>query len=401
MAVNYMLSREVELAVQDEAAAYGTSPGAVAAGDYFKHKSRLHFTPSRGRYFRDQDADFQQASVLSVQTGRRSSAVKIDCDFIPSGNATTITEPDIDLLLKAALGTKHKATAHTTTAAGSAGTAINFAIGGVAASGIAVNDMFAIDVSTAVGYEVRRCVALPGGDVVTVDRAFTADPAVSRTVKLGTTYKLLNTARTSLYVWQWIASTLALHAIPGCIFPDLDLAVSFAQEAPLATVSFSGSGMDEIVHVTARVTPTTAGVPLVPAKGFVWSGASKLFLLSAGIKSNNGLELRNNESGSLEPTGAKQTGNNSRYNIEQTLLMLYTTGDRDTAALYTAAKTSDATPLDILVQCGQIPGNILAWATPKFCPDPVRGEQDGELSLQLSGRCIGTIGDDELFIGVI
>src|SRR4030042_1412690 len=142
MAVNYMLSREVELAVQDEAAAYGTRPGAVAGGDHFKHKRRLHFTPSRGRYFRDQDADFQQASVLSVQTGRRSSAVKIDCDFIPSGNATTITEPDIDLLLKAALGTQHHATHHTTTAAGSAGTAINFAVGGGAAPGIAVNDMF-------------------------------------------------------------------------------------------------------------------------------------------------------------------------------------------------------------------------------------------------------------------
>ena len=400
MAVNYMLSREVELAVQKEAT-YGISPGAVAGTDMFKHKSRLHFTSSRGRYVRDQDADYQQASVLSVQSGRRSSALKIDADLIPSGNATPITEPDVDVLLEAHLGTKHKATAHTTTAAGSSGVTINFATGGVAASGIAVNDLFAIDVSTAVGYEVRRCVALPGGDVVTVDRAFTADPAVSRTVKMGTTYKLLNTSLISCYVSQWIAATLARHAIPGAIFPDMDLQVSFAQEAPLATVSFAGSGMDEVTHAVARPTPSTAGVPLVPATGFVWNGASKLFLLSASIKSNTGLEVRNNESGSLQPTAVKRTGNNSRYNIEQTLSMLYTTGDRDTAAIYDAAKTSDATPLNILVQAGQTPGNILAWATPKFCPDPVRTEQDGEMAVQLSGRCIGTTGDDELFIGVI
>lgn len=400
MAVTYALSREVELAVQKEAT-YGTSPGAVAGTDMFKHKSKLHFTASRGRYVRDQDADYQQASVLSVQSGRRRSAVKIDCDIIPSGNATTITEPDIDVLLEAHLGTKHKATAHTTTAAGSAGTAINFATGGVAASGIAVGDLFAIDVSAAVSYEVRRCVALPGGDVVTADRAFTTDPAASRTVKLGTTYKLLNTSAISCYVWQWIAGTLARHAVPGCIFPDMDLAANFAEEAPLVTVSFAGEGMDEDTHATARPTPSTAGVPLVPAIGFVWVGASKLFLLQAGLKSNTGLELRDNESGAMEPTGVKRTGNNSRYNIEQTLQMLYTTGDRDTAAIYDSAKTADATPLSVIVQCGQTPGSILAWNTPKFCPDPTRTEQDGELALQLAGRCIGTAGDDDLFIGVI
>jgi hypothetical protein len=403
MAVNYMLTREVELAVQEEAT-YGTSPGAVAGTDMFKHKSRLHFTPSRGRYYRDQDADYAQASVLSAQTGRRSAAVKIDCDFIPSGNAATITAPDIDLLLKAHMGTKHAATAHTVTVAGSAGTNLKLAVGGVAASGVLANDLIAVDVSTAVGYEVRRVIALVGGgtpDDVTLDRALTTDPAAARTVKLGTTYKLLNTANLSLYVWQWIAATLARHVVPGCVFPDMDLAVSFAQEVPQATVSFAGSGMDEATHATARPTSSTAGVPQVPATGFVWNGASKLYLLSAGIKSNNGLETRNNESGSLQPTGVKRTGNNSRYSIEQTLSMLLTTGDRDTGAVYDAAKTSDATPLDILVQSGQTPGNILAWATPKFTCDPSRTEQDGEFALQLSGRCIGTTGDDELFIGVI
>jgi len=403
MPVNYMLRREVELAVQKEAT-YGTSPGAVAGTDVFKHTSKLHITSNRGRYVRDQDADFQQASVLSVQSGRRTASVKIDCDVIPSGNGTTVTEPDIDVLLEAHMGFKHKATAHTTTTAGSVGTNLKLAAGGVAASGVAVGDLIAVDVSAVVSYEVRRVTALVGGgtpDDITLDRALTADPATGRTVKLGTTYKLLNTAAISVYVWQWIASTLARHAVPGCIFPDFDITASFAQEAPLVTCSFSGSGIDEATHAVARPTPSTAGVPLVPATGFVWSGASKLYLLSANLKSNVGLELRNNESGALAPTGVKRTGNNSRYSIEQTLSMLYTTGDRDTAALYDAAKSSDATPLSTIVQIGATPGSIVAWTTPKFTCDPVRGEQDGELSLQLSGRCIGTAGDDELFLAFI
>jgi hypothetical protein len=399
MPTSFYLTREVELAVQEEAT-YGTSPGAVAATDMFKHTSRLHITPRRARYYRDQDADYQQASVLApAQKGRESSDLKIDVDAVPSGAATP-TEPDIDVLLKVHFGTKHKATAHTTTTAGSSGTSLVLTAGGGAASGVAIGDLIAVDVSAAAGYEVRR-VTNVATDTVTVDRAFTTDPATGRTVKLGTTYRFLNTATLSAYVNQWIAATGVRHAVPGVIISDMEASCAFDNETPMPKFSFSGRGMKEITHATARPTPTTAGQPLVASQAKAWIGAVKVCPVNASFKSNNGLELRENLCSGLEPAGVKRTGNNSRYSVETTLESLLTTGDTDTAAIYELAKASDVTPLDIIVQWGIVPGTMVAYCTPRFVCDPERIEITGEFGVRFSGKALGIAGDDELFLAFI
>ena len=403
MPVSFYLTREVELAVQEETS-YGTSPGAVVGADMFKHTSRLHITPKRERIYRDKDADYQQASILApAQKGRESSDVKIQTDVVPSGNAATITEPDVDVLLKAHFGTKHKATAHTTTAAGSSGTNLKLATGGVAASGVQAGDLIAVDVDAVNGYEVRRVVALVGGgtpDDLTLDRAFTVDPAASRTVKLGTTYRFLNTATLSVYLWQWIAGTGARHAVPGLIISGLEASCSMDAGTPKPTFSFSGRGMKEVTHVTARPTPTTAGQALVPTQAKAWVGAAKLCAVQSSFRSNNGLELRENTC-VLDPAGVKRTGNDSRYSVEATIETMLTTGDVDTAALYESAKSSDASPLSVLIQWGIVPGTMVAWAAPKFVADPERSEIKGEFGVRLSGKCLGTSGDDELFLAFI
>jgi hypothetical protein len=399
MPMTYLLTREVELAVMAEST-YGTSPGSPAGTDMFKQTSRLHITPKRERKFRDMDGDYQQASILSAHQGRQSSDLKIDCDLIPSGNATTPTAPDIDLMLQHHFGTSLIGTAHTTTAAGSAGTSLVLTPGGGAASGIAAGQLIAVDVDATFGYEARRVISI-ATDTVTVDRAFSAAPATGRTVKVGKTYKFLNTASLSLYLHQWIAATGARHAVPGVILPNFEINCGFAEQTPTGKVSFSGRGMAEVTHAIARPTPTTAGVPLVPANGSVWIGTTKLAILSASLKSNNGFELRENESSSLQPNGPKRTGNNSRYSVEQSLEMLYGTGTPDTAAIYQSAKASETTPLDVLVQLSQVPGTIVAWCTPKFVAQENRSEIGGEFGLNLSGRAIGTTGDDEVFLGFL
>lgn len=391
----FNLTREVEVAVQEEAT-YGTSPGAVVGADMFKQTSRLMVTPKRARYYRDQDADYQQASVLSpAQKGRESSDVKIDVDAVPSGSATPL-EPDIDLLLKAHFGTKHKATAHTTTTSGSTTTSIVLVGGGGAASGLQIGDLFAIDVDATFGYEARRVANLVT-DTITPDRALSAAPATGRTVKVGTTYKFLNTANLSLYLWQWIAGAGIRHAVPGVIISDMEASCAFDNETPLPKLSFSGRGMKEITHATARPTPTTAGAPVVLTQAKAWIGIVKVCPINASFKSNNGLELRENLCSSLEPAGVKRTGNSSRYSVEATFETLLTTGTPDTAAIYELAKASDATPLDILVQWGIVPGSMLAFCMPKFVCDPERTEMAGEFGVKFSGKALGTTGDDELF----
>ena len=405
MAINRILEREHEIAVQEEVT-YGTDPGAVVAGDFFKAQLAPDAVQRAiARADRDQDRDYAQASVLSTQKGRESATITIPGDVIPSGNGTTPTEPDMDLLFKAVFGSKHKATAHTTTAAGSAGVSLNLTAGGVVASGLAVGDIFAVDVSATVGYEARQVAALPGGDVVTLDRAFTTDPAAGRTVKVGTTYLLLNSALISVYVKRFLAGTIVRFALPGVVLPDMEISVDTAQDTPIAKVSFSGRGKAEIVHTDARPTPTTAGQPLAPEKTLVWfdSGAApKKFCIAgqASLHVNNGIELRENEGCSLQPTGPKRTGNSSRYMVEATLQLLATTGDQDTIAIYNAIQAF--VYQDVLVQLGTTPGSIVAWRCARFLPEPGLTSRDGELGLNIGGgRCYGVAGDDEVRLAFI
>lgn len=396
MATTYYNTREVELAVQEETA-YGTSPGSPVAGDFFKHTSRLHFTPEIARYFREEDGSVGQGSVLGVQEGRQRCGVRIEVDACPSG--TGITAPDIDLLLKNALGTKLAATANTTTGAGSSGTSLVLTTGGGASSGLAVGQLFAVDVDSTYGIEVRRVVNLVT-DTVTMDRALSTDPASGRNVYVGTTYKASFSAMESLFLWQYI-STNVKHAIPGLILPEYEIAIDYNSDTPIVKQSFAGVGKQETTHTESRPTPTTAGDPLLPAEGKVWIGATKLCIVQASLRTNNGRALRENESCGLYPSGVKFTGNNGYTSVEQDLQMLLSTGDTDTSAIYNAAKSAVASPLDVIVQNGTTAGKIVAWNTPKFIPVPERVELEGEMGVRLAGRCIGTAGDDDVFLAYL
>jgi hypothetical protein len=395
MATTYFNTREVELAVQDEAT-YGTDPGTPAAGDFFKHTSRLHFTPEIARYFREEDGSVGQGSVLGVQDGRQRCAVRIEVDAIPSGTGTT--PPDIDLLLVNALGSKLTGTANTTTTSGSSGTSLVLTAGGGAASGIVAGMLFAVDVDATYGVEVRRCVSI-ATDTVTMDAALSADPLTGRDVYVGTTYKASFAAVGSLYLHQFI--TGVKHAIPGLILPEYEISVGYNSDTPVVKQSFGGMGKQEVVHTETRPTPTTAGDPLIPTKGYGFVGATRYCIVQATLRTNNGRALRQNESCSLEPTGVKFTENNGYTSVEEELHMLLSTGDTDTSALYNSAKAAAATPLSVIVQNGITPGKIVAWNTPKFIPLPERIEMDGEMGVKLAGRCIGTSGDDDVFVAFL
>lgn len=390
------LNRDAEVFVQLESA-WGTSPGALAGTDALKHTSGKAIKKVVARLDRDQDRDYQQPSVLTTQVGREKTEFNLEAQVIPSGNATTPTEPDIDPLLEAHFGTKHKATAHTTTTAGSTGTALNLTTGGVAASGIQVGDLIAVDVSTAFGYEVRRVTALPGADVVTVNAAFSADPATGRTVKVGTTYKFLQSALKSVHVWEYLNGDNFRHKAPGTVVQNCEMEFDFGSDTPTGSVKFSGEGQAEATHATARPTPTTAGTPLVPDGSYAFVGATRNCMLKGSFKSNNGIELRENESCTLAPSGIKRTGNNSRYSVEAMVAMLLTTGTIEGYYDAQAALTS----YDLILQFGKTAGKIVAVSFPKFVPDVPVADQDGEVSLELSGRAYGTSGDDEIYLAWI
>lgn len=376
-------SIDFELFAQLEAT-YGTSPGALAATDAFKCHAKNPFKRNIARYDRDKDQG-NQASVLSYQLGKSSVDWAIEGDIIPSGNAATPTKPDMDMFYEAHFGSKHKGTAHTTLAAGSTTTVLNFTAGGGAATGVQVGDLIAVDVSAAFGVEVRQ-VTIVATDTITVDRALSAAPAAARAVYMGTTYRLSFAALKSLHLWGYLSGDNFRHKAGGCDVRQLDLNCDFTSTTPVATVNVSGGGLAVVTHATARPTPTTIGEPLLPPIGKVWIGAALYCVCKASLSSNNGIEQRMSESCSLVPTGLKRTGNGGRYAVTQELDLLLLTG---TIEGYYDGETT-LTAYDCITQLGIAPGAMVAWRTPKFVPNPVdTPDVDGEVALALSGKCYG------------
>lgn len=390
------LLRDYELAAKIESA-YGTDP-TIAAADFFKHTTQLAFERVQSRYDRDQDRDKDQADVITTHRGRESSTWKMGCDLIPSGAAITPTPPDVDPFMVGMFGNSHTGSAHTTTDTGSTGVTLNLTTGGGAASGIPTGGgvLIACDVSSVVGVEVRFVVSR-AGDVVTLDRAFTADPATGRAVYVGTTYQLTEANSKTLRIQEWLDGNNFRHAIPGAAVQNMTLDSNWAQDNPVAKLSFEGVGGAITTHSTSRPTPTTAGVPLIPTEGKVWVGSTLVRPVNIQLKMNNGLENRANTSASLVPTGVKRTANNSRYNHTQQLDLLLETG----AIEGYFDNASSLTAYDVIVQLGVSVGSIVAWRTRKFIPDAKTQDTDGEVGLSLMGRCYGSSGDDSVYLAFI
>jgi hypothetical protein len=379
--------------VQEEAS-YGVSPGALAGTDAFMSRTASMLTKIIERRDRDMDGD-GLTSVVTTQLGRESGSFDTgECDVVPSGNASTPTAPDMGSFFKAHMGQQLTGVAHTTLAAGSTTTVLEFTPGGGAASGVAVGQMIAIDVSAAFGYEVRE-VTVVSTDTVTVDRALSAAPAAGRTVKTGVTYRVDGDTMLSLYLWEYLGQGNNFrHVGPGAHPTEMKLGCDFTQAAPVVTCQFSGPCQKVDPGATSYPTPSTAGLPLIPTETKVWVGTTKLCVTKAEVNSNNGVELRNDQSCFLYPTGLKRTGNNGRWNVTLDLSLILETGTIE--GYYDGADA--LTAYDVLVQMGITPGSGVAFRTRKFIPDAEVGDSSGLVSLDLSGRCYANTEEDELVV---
>lgn len=392
------LLNENELAVAKEVS-YGTEPGGgpgPVAGDFFKHtSSHVGIVAVQEAEPNDRERDGASASVKTQFRGRKMTNVSIETDLIPSGNGSTPTAPDIDVLLEALMGAKTTATANSTTTTGSTTTVLELTTGGAAAMGIVVGDLIGVNVSSTYGIEVREVTDITG-DAVTVDRALSAAPASGRAVIGGTTYRFDHEQLISVYLWLFGSGTGYRHAVPGVCIQDLALALAFTQAVPRASLTFTGMGKFEVEHTRSRPTPTTAGTPLAPIVGSAWLGATKACMLATNLRVNNGVTLRNNESCTLEPSGLRRTENNARFLVEQSLDVYLTDTN---LSLYTDGRT--LTAIDSLVQLGDTAGQMMAWRCKNWQPRSERFEQETEMGLRLTGRAFGTAGDDEIVIAYL
>lgn len=377
--------------------AFDTEPDTVVGGDAWRDRTAFPFKRVLERLDRDQDKD-NSSSVHTTQVGRESSTWEIEGAVIPAGNSSTPTAPDMTDLFEATFGSKDVMAANTTTTSGSSGTALNLTTGGVSASSVAVGNFLAVDVSTSVGIEVRQTAALPGSDVVTIDRALSANPATGRNVYGSANYILARAQEKSLQIYSYLSGDNIREKIGGAIVQNMELSCSFTDGAPEVMVKFSGVGSKIATFSTSKPTPTLAGQPLVIDAAYLWAGSTKLCMTSCSLKWGTGLDLRNNESCSMYPTGTKRTGNGGKYSGTFEAEVLLTTGTIE--GYFDAADTLAS--YDLLLQLGKTAGKIVAVRMPKWVPDTEIGEVDGQVSLKLSGRIYGNGTDDtELTLGFL
>jgi hypothetical protein len=388
----YYLLRNDELAVNEEVT-YGTSPGNPAGADYFKHTSaHVNITPDTEEAWRDRDRDGNQASVLENYTGRASRQVKIECDLVPSGVSGTPTAPDADLLFKNAIGSRVTRTAHTTLTAASTTTLLNFTAWrrrGVGHGGRRP------DRRRRLGRLRRRGAARREHRDRRrhVDRALSAAPASGRSVYVGTKFTPSEADLASLHLWLFNINQLR-YEVPGLVLNEFGIACNFADGVPMvkAASPASRSRKSRTPSPARRRSPRAR--PSCRASGRSGSARSSTRSSTAAITFKNGKDLRNNESDALAPSAVKRTGNGSRYTCEQTIQLLATEGASGTQQFFDGGKTRTA--IDSIVQLGVAPGRMVAWTTRNWRPRGERTEIDGEVGFRLTGRALGTAGDDEI-----
>ena len=373
---NYVHFAEVE-------AAYGETTATPAAGDAFRSRTKtLMFKRVLERLDRDQDAD-RTMTVHTTQAGRESATWEVEAAITPSGVTGTPTAPDMGEFFRAHFGTQDVGAAHSTCTSGSTTTLVEGAAGAVTTLGVVVGDWIAV-VTTA-GIEARQITNI-ATDAMTVTPALTSAPANGSAITAAVSYRLSDTNVLSMILYSYLDGDNFREKLPGCIVSDMEVSIDLASGTPEAMVKFSGAGARISTLATTIPTPTTAGQPLVPNGGvFAWFGTTKVCPTSVSLKSNNGMELRNNEGCSFYPTGVKLTGNGGKRQISLDIEMLLSgstiEGYYDNADALTA--------YDVTVQFNNVVGQSFAFRLPKYVPDAEPGEVEGEVSMALSGRAYG------------
>jgi hypothetical protein len=393
-------NKDHELFVKTEAS-YNDQTYSPAAADAIR--SRTGFPAKRDKSRKDRDEEFDgSASVHGTVGGKEKATWEIEMAITPSEVTGTATAPDAFELFKNHMGSQDVALAHSTTQAGSTTTVIAGTAGAVAALGLAVGDFIGVQAPAAsptLGVEVRQ-VTVIATDNITVTPALSFAPLTGRALYGAVTYRLLRTSTGTVGIASYLNGDNARQLVSGAVVSQMDVSYSASADVPEAMVKFSGEAAKISPLTIAKPTGTFAGNPLAPTSAFAWVGSTKQCVTDLTLTSNNGQEVRNNESCSLNPTGVKRTGNNGKYKVELAMkMLLLTDGIRD--AYYDVA--DDLTAYDVTVQLGIELGKIFAFRCASWRPDVDRDAVDGEASLDMKGRCYSnnSTSDTELVLAFL
>jgi hypothetical protein len=378
---------------------YGDITATPAAGDAVRLRTKnLSFKPVITRLNRDQDADRSASRVLPAP-GRISATFEIMAALASSGVTGTPTPPDLGEHLRAHFGVQRLHLAHSTCTTGSTTTSVVGSAGATAALGAATGDFLGF-VTTA-GIEARQITV--SGDTFTVTPALTSAPINGSAIYGCAIYKLSKAAILSMILYGYLDGDFK-HLCAGCAMAALAIDYDMGGDTPEPLIKLAGPGARVETLATAIPTPTlaaTRGLGSVPM--YAWIDGTKVCVTKAGLKSDNGLVLVQNQScgpssgANLYPTGLVRTGNNGKWKVEMELEMLNVGATVE--ALFDNARA--LANHDVTMQLGTAIGNMVAWRVPNWVPAPDESDVESIAAISLKGECYqGAAEDSELTLAV-
>jgi hypothetical protein len=361
---------------------YGTAP-TFASTDAVRHLGvKLNYSP-RNRV--DSPERLAHPSQISRFTRRATGDWAIDGILYPSG--TIATPPDNSDFLECGMGAVASTAAATTIASGPSTTGATLTSG----TGMAVGRPIVINVTTgspATGRVVRWLTSVAGA-VVAWAPALPQAPAVGDSVKQGVGYSLATALPNALRIGHYLTSINKEGA--GCVVDQLKVMFDANDE-----VRWEASGPMQTRVTPAQAVPgafTTAGsAPPSGLLGGLRVGAAAYDMLKFAVTINNAMDLDNFQFGTSQAQGFFRRG---KRKVEVEIGAMVS----DDVTLMTAAEGT--TNQVLLAQCGNVEGSIVAV----YCPAvefevPDYPDEDETMEHGFRGVALGTLGNDEVYIGL-
>ena len=254
------------------------------------------------------------------------------------------------------------------------------------------------------GSEIRFVTSVIDSFTITINTAFSTQPAAGQTLAPSVAYRLTSTLPSVTIYDYWDPVTTVSRIVTGAAVDTLDVTVNgdyheFAFGGPAADLLDSTS----LTEGTAGMSSFPAEPPIGPFDysivpghlGQVWLGSVDsqfLTLTSANIEVKNHIDLRNQEFGSSYPramaAGIRQIS--SKFSV-------FAQDDDQTKALYQAAKARSL--ISAMLQLGQQQGDLMGIFLPQVTPEiPVFNDSETRLQWEFHNNLAQGTTDDELFI---
>lgn len=266
----------------------------------------------------------------------------------------------------------------------------------------APNDYFLVPTGATLNDNVTQVVADDTADAglgaalvfpaITFD-ALSAAPDAPGGCLCGITYKLANNVTESLAIYKYYNAGGLKQAVYGAVVDAIEVMFDGTREVLLAISGPAGDYADT-TYGTVQAKPaahTTVGAPASGMVGNFYVDGNSFLVISAKLRIENALELRNKELGTSKATGIAGRGNLRKITVE---VVCYVEDTR----LLTMANAVTTGVLRCII--GQTKGSMLGMVTPKVEFEiPSIGNEIGPKEVTITGVGYATSGNDQVFLG--